>query len=418
MINNVIKSGVGAIVIALSLTACSVDNTSTVAPADDAPVYRSGDVIDGQYIIVFNESAVATKGETLQSMTHEGRVQLVEQATSRMIDRIGIKQPAVKATYGSAIRGVVLTLSDNQLEALRKDPAVRFIEQDRWISLPPITIVEDEGASINGHGNNGGTPSQPAQETPWGITKVGGPETPASTVRAWIVDTGIQSNHPDLNVDASQGKNYVSGKYTTEDGNGHGTHVSGTIGAKDNTIGVVGVAPGVKLIPMRVLNNQGSGQFSWSISAFDWIAGHGDDDDVVNYSVGPSSRYTSTTLDNAVESMADAGVKVCIAAGNSQDDATYYSPARVDYTGVYTIAAMNSSTVFATSFSNYGAPVDWIEPGVSVKSTVKGSTYATYSGTSMATPHATGMLAVGGIISGGTVSSVPANTTENWGKRD
>lgn len=419
MFNLFTKSGFGVIVSMLVISACSVDTTpSATAPADDAPVYRSGDVIPGQFIIVFHESAVATKGETLQSMTHDGRIELVHQAAGRLADRIAINRNAVKATFGTAIKGVVMTLTDKQLAALRQDPGVRYIEQDRWVSLPPFEIIEGGDAGINGKGGKGGgTPNQPAEQTPWGITKVGGPETPSESIRAWIVDTGIQSNHPDLNVDASQGKTYVTGTTNTEDGNGHGTHVSGTIGALDNEIGVVGVAPGIKLIPMRVLNKNGSGQFSWSISAFDWIAGHASEGDVVNYSVGPGSRYTSLLLDDAVTSMADAGVRVCLAAGNSSDDASYYSPARVDYTNVYTIAAMNSSTAWA-SFSNYGSPVDWIEPGVSVLSTTKGSSYATYSGTSMATPHATGMLAVGAIISGGTVSSVPSATVDDWGKRD
>lgn len=419
MFTSFTKMGIGVLALMLVSTACSVDTTPpATAPTDDAPLYKSGDVIPGQYIIAFYESAVATKGETLQSMTHEGRLELVNQAALRLADRVAVSGSAIKATYGSAIKGVVMTLTDNQLAALRKDPSVRYIEQDRWVSLPPFEILEEDELGINNNGGNGGsTPSQPAQETPWGITKVGGPETPSSSIRAWIVDTGIQANHPDLNVDASQGKSYVTGVTSTNDENGHGTHVSGTVGALDNTIGVVGVAPGIKLIPMRVLNKRGSGQFSWSISAFDWIAGHASTGDVVNYSVGPGSRYTSIALDEAVTAMADAGAKVCIAAGNSSDDASYYSPARVDYTNVYTIAAMSGTTAWA-SFSNYGSPVAWIEPGVSVRSTTKGSSYATYSGTSMATPHATGMLAVGGITSGGTVSGVPSGTVDDWGKRD
>jgi subtilisin family serine protease len=180
---------------------------------------------------------------------------------------------------------------------------------------------------------------------------------------------------------------------------------------------VVGVAAGISLVPVKVLANNGSGRFSWSIDGFDYVRKKGSSGDVVNYSVGPGSRYTSTTLDKAVKNLAAAGFKVCLAAGNSADDATYYSPARVNETNVYTIASMDEYTVFS-DFSNYGSCVDWIEPGEGVLSTYKNNKYATGSGTSMATPHATGILAAGGIESGGTVTSVPSNTTTDWGKRN
>jgi len=398
----------GVCAIGLIATACSTDTTPAASPtSSDAPIYRNGDVIPGQYIVVFHKEAVANKGESLQSLTPETRLDLVNQAADRMLDKVSVNSENIMATYGNVLQGVVVTLTEEQVNKIKKDPSVSYIEQDRWVSLPPMQIEVAKGEKAQ------------AQTTPWGITQVGGSETPASTTTVWIVDSGIQLDHPDLNVASSGHKSWVNGQKTANDGNGHGTHVAGTVGAKDNTIGVVGVAPGVKLMAMRVLNNAGSGQFSWSISAFDWIAAKANTNyiNVVNYSVGPGSRYTSTTLDNAVKGMADEGIIVCMAAGNAGDDATYFSPARVNYTNVYTIAAMNSSLQFA-SWSNYGAPVDWIEPGVSVYSTYKGSSYTTMSGTSMASPHATGIFAVGGIEAGGTASSVPSGTTDEWGQRD
>ena len=399
------------IVAALSLmfiaVACSTDNTNTNSSPKDAPLYVNGDVIPGQYIVVFNTNAVAVKGESLQSLTPDTRIDLVNQAASRAFDKIAVSSDKVEATFGTVIQGVVVTLTDEQLNRLRQDPSVKYIEQDRTISLPPLNIVFDKGEKVQ------------AQTTPWGITKVGGSETPASTTTAYIVDTGLDLNHPDLNIATSGPKSFVKGQKTAEDGHGHGSHVGGTVGAKDNSVGVIGVAPGVKLVSMRVLSNNGSGQFSWSISAFDWIASHANTSyiNVVNYSVGPGSRYTSTTLDAAVKGMADEGIVVCVAAGNSEDDATYYSPARVNYANVYTIASMGSDESFS-DFSNYGGPVDWIEPGEGVYSTFKGDGYATMSGTSMATPHATGMFAVGGITAGGDATGVPAGTTTEWGVRD
>jgi hypothetical protein len=408
-----VRSTRGAIflaAVALVASACSTDNTQVVSPNNEAPVYRSGDLIEGQYIVVYHDFAVAQKGEDLQAIPQPVRLDLVNKATNRMAESIGVSKENILAVWETALRGSVMRLNNSQLDKLRKDPGVKFIEQDRWIGLPPNETVVVMGKP-SGSGN------QPAQTTPWGITKVGGAETPSSSVTAWIVDSGIDLDHPDLNVSTSRSRSYVSGSSSADDGNGHGTHTAGTVGAKDNTIGVIGVAPGITLVAMRVLNNAGSGQFSWSISAFNYIAANGTAGDVVNYSVGPGSRYTSTTIDNAVKGVADAGIHICVAAGNSADDCVYYSPACVDYDGVYTIAAMNSSTKWAT-FSNYGSEVDWICPGVGVKSTYKGGGYATWDGTSMATPHATGMLAVGGIVSGGSVSSVPSGTTTDWGKRD
>ena len=200
-----------------------------------------------------------------------------------------------------------------------------------------------------------------------------------------------------------------------DDKDGHGTHTAGTVGAKDNSIGVVGVAAGITLVPMKVLNDNGSGYFSWSIAAFDDIAANGSSGDVVNYSVGPGSRYTSSTLDNAVKAVGAEGIHFCMSAGNSNDDTQYYSPARTNATNVYTIASMTSS-LSKSSFSNYGSSVDYWEPGSGVYSTYKNNSYATLSGTSMASPHAAGILAAGSITSGGTVSNVPSGTTTTWGK--
>jgi len=408
----------GAVVLALAVSSCSVDAPTEASTSDDTtPIVRNGDLVPGQYIVAFNDYAVARKGEDLQALTHSARLELVKEAATGLTQKHALSAGAVKTVWGTAVQGVLMQLTDDQAAKLRQDPTVRYVEQDRWVTLPPFTVMGDADAQARPGGGGGGT--QPAQETPWGITKVGGAvDATSSTVKAWIVDSGIDTDHPDLNVNKGLGRNYVtSGKSTVEDGNGHGTHVAGTVGAKNNSIGVVGVAAGITVIPMRVLSSSGSGQFSWSISAFDHIAANAASGDVVNYSVGPSSRYTLQSLDNAVTNVASKGIKVCLAAGNAADDCTYFSPARVNVANVYTIAAMNSSTAWA-SFSNYGGPVDYIEPGVGVKSTWLSGGYNTISGTSMASPHGCGIAAVGGFADGGTVSGVPAGTTTTWGKHN
>jgi hypothetical protein len=402
-------------VVALVAIGCSTDAPTTTSDDDGTDMHRSGELIPGQYIIVFDDDAIVQKGETLQDFTHAERIDRVRNLTVTIASEINIPANNIIATWGSALRGAVLNdLSPNDVEQLRNDRRIKHIEQDYWITLPPFDVQRGKPDKGNGGGE------QAAQTTPWGIEKVGGAvDASSSTVTAWIVDTGIDTDHPDLNVNKNKGKDFTrtGRRASVEDGNGHGTHTAGTVGAIDNEIGVIGVAAGITLVPMKVLSDNGSGQFSWSISAFDHIASKGTSGDVVNYSVGPGSRYTSTTLDNAVKGMASAGIKVCMAAGNSNDDCSYYSPARVNATNLYTIAAMTSSSAKA-SYSNYGSPVDYWEPGSGVYSTYKNGGYATASGTSMASPHACGILAVGGITSGGSVSGVPAGTTTDWGKRN
>jgi subtilisin family serine protease len=145
---------------------------------------------------------------------------------------------------------------------------------------------------------------------------------------AWVIDTGIDLNHADLNVDANRSRNFVTrGKDSPADGNGHGTHVAGTIGAIDNNIDVVGVAANATLVAVRVLDNSGSGYYSWVIAGVDYVASAAKSGDVANMSLGgpPSDSSRQCRIKNAAEK----GIKFSIAAGNSSADAINYSPARV-----------------------------------------------------------------------------------------
>jgi len=280
--------------------------------------------------------------------------------------------------------GLVASLSEPALKKLNeKFPRIR-IEEDFEVKLL--------GAKISGR-PSGGT-VQPAQVVPWGIAAIQAPQAHAHNrgagVVVCVVDTGIQSNHPDLLGQVVGGENFViiKGKINPEqhsDDNGHGTHVAGTIAALQNSIGVVGVAPEAKLLAMKVLNRQGSGYTSDVAEGVRACAAKGAQ--ILSMSLGSASD--STLLREAVQEVAAAGLKIVAAAGNEATQVSY--PAA--YPEALAISAVDAQGGFA-SFSNFGPEVDYAAPGVSVYSTTYGSSYATYSGTSMATPHAAGVIAL------------------------
>ncbi|MES2766015.1 MAG: S8 family serine peptidase [Bacteroidota bacterium] len=333
------------------------------------------ELIPGQYIVVLKDNISQNAVESVANQmaaTH-----------SAAVDRV----------FKNAVKGFAARMSPQQADALAHDPNVKFIEQDQIMRI-----------SSNGSGSGDAIA---AQSTPWGVTRIGGAGDGTGKV-AWIIDTGIDLTHPDLNVDRTRSRNFSTGS-SANDGNGHGTHVAGTIAAKNNTVGVIGVAAGASVVAVRVLNNQGSGSYSAIISGVDYVAANAAAGDVANMSLGGSA---STALDNAVTNLASKGVKVVLAAGNESTSATTKSPARVNGTNIYTISAIGSNGAFA-SFSNYGnPPVDYAAPGVNVLSLWKGGGTNTISGTSMAAPHAAGVLLLGSATTDGNATSDPDGTAD------
>ncbi|WP_395624019.1 S8 family serine peptidase [Sphingomonas daechungensis] len=304
-------------------------------------------------------------------------------------------------TYEHAIKGFAVhtaALSNGRsavAEMKRANPKIAGCEQDQVMKI----------VARPGGGGGGG-----AEQTPPGITAVGGSvDMSGSTKTAFVIDSGIDLTHPDLNVDTARSKSFVGGD--AGDKNGHGTHVSGTIGAKKNGVGVVGVAAGIRLVAVRVLGANGSGSTSGVIAGIDYVKSIGKSGDVANMSLGGGF---SQALNDAVVG-ASASVKFALAAGNESDDANNHSPASANGNNIYTVSAVDSSKKFA-SFSNFGnPPVDYAEPGVSILSTYKGGGYATLSGTSMASPHMAGLLLVGGLKSCGTATSDPDGNSDPFG---
>jgi subtilisin family serine protease len=295
----------------------------------------------------------------------------------------------VGCTIGSA-GAIAAVVPACKLAALRADPSVAFVERDG--------IVEASGwwdwvRGLARRPQPPPTPPQPAQSRPWGVTRVNGAPTSSSGagIDVAVIDTGIELTHPDLAANVGGGVSFVWYTGSPNDDNGHGTHVAGTIAAIDNSIGVIGVAPGARLHPVKVLDSRGSGYLSAVASGIDWCVAHGIK--VANMSLGASSG--SATLQASCDAANAAGVLLIAAAGNSGDGSTATNeigyPA--SYASVVSVAAIDSGDVLA-SFSNTNADVEVSGPGVSVLSTYKGSTYATLSGTSMATPHAVGVAAL------------------------
>ena len=371
----------------LLYVACAAAAFGGIAPADA----KAGDKIAGSYICVFNGAVAPDK---------------VRAEASRAAGA------GLKHVYADSIRG--FSASAGSVAQLRaRNPHIAYCEQDQ-----EVEAIQGGPFDFRELGKPSGPP--PAQTVPWGVTRVhGGSSTGAGTGTAWVIDTGIDLDHPDLNVDTGRSRNYSNG-VSPDDGNGHGSHVAGIIGADDNGFGVVGVSPGARLVAVRVLNNAGSGTNSDVIAGVNYVAANGHPGDVANMSLGGGP---STALDNAVIAAAATGVKFTLAAGNESDNANNHSPARANGPNVYTVSsfAKGSSATDTddpwSSFSNFGPSVDYAEPGSSIPSTYKGGGYATLSGTSMAAPHLAGILLVKSPQSGGTVDGDPDGNPDTIGTK-
>jgi aqualysin 1 len=277
---------------------------------------------------------------------------------------------AVDNVWSAALHGYSAAIPNDRVAALRADENVAYVVRD--------------GVATT------------AQTLPWGVDKIdadlsstlAGNNTGAIVnVDAYVIDTGIDVSHPDLNV--VEFRSFTNGPKT--DCNGHGSHVAGTIGAKDDANGVVGVAPGIRLHAVKVLNCAGSGSWSSVINGINYVAGTTARPAVANMSLGGPQN---TAVDDAVRGAVAKRVFFAVAAGNDGADACGHSPAAAGTTdGVATTAATDSNDLEA-SFSNFGKCVDIWAPGVSIYSTYKSGGYATLSGTSMATPHVAGGAAL------------------------
>jgi len=289
-----------------------------------------------------------------------------------------------------AAKGFSAAIPEHRVAALAADPRVKLVERDGFVQL--IRPIEISARPGGGGGTSG-------QSTPWGITRVGGAGDGTGKT-AWVLDSGIDLTHPDLNTSRAC-HTYFAGT-SPSDGNGHGTHVAGTIAAKNNTLDVVGVAANAYVCSVRVLGNSGSGSYEGIVNGVNFVAANGRSGDVANMSL--TGIGANATLENAVAAAAQLGIKFVLAAGNSGALASGETPARLNANNVYTISATDSKDCMP-SWSNYGnPPVDYAAPGVSIVSTRKGGGTTSMSGTSMAAPHVAGILLLGAIRTSGFAS--------------
>ena len=344
---------------------------ASAAPADVPAATENS--VPGAWIVTLEPGASADSVSAEHSRRFEARIDHV---------------------YRHALDGYAARMSDQAAAKVARDPRVASVERDQVVTIAAPQPVPTGIDRIDGElsstlaGNGGGTVD----------------------VDVAVIDTGIDPKHKDLNVVG--GKNCSTGT-SWADGNGHGTHVAGTIGAKDDSVGVVGVAPGARLWAVRVLNNQGSGTRAGIICGVDWVTANAATIEVANMSLGGSGTDSvcggSDSYHNAIcRSVDEGGVTYVVAAGNSSANAATYVPAT--YEEVITVSALadfngepgggaaatcraDVDDTFA-DFSNFGADVDLIAPGVCIRSTWKGGGYNTISGTSMAAPHVAGAAAL------------------------
>lgn len=356
--------------------------------------------VPGRYIVMLKESHLRpavldeVQNAARPSATEDrgaSRRQLVEEGVERFIAGAGIAREKVMATYGHLIAGFTAELSEDQVKSLLEDPNIKSIEQD--LAIPVNDVLE----SVEQPGDD--TPE--AQTTPCGITRHGGAGNGSTSTKwIWIVDSGIQSSHPDLNVvtNTTYARSFAGGSY--EDCLGHGTHVAGTAAAKNNTVGVIGMSAGAWVVPVKIMSGCGNSyNNSTLLSALNHVATYDESGDVVNLSLGGyygSGCSTSSPLKAAIQNLANSGTWVVISAGNDNAYAGNYQPACINGTRILTIANMTCQNAWNTT-SNYnlatnGSPIDWIGVGTSVYSTYLNSSYAYMTGTSMSAPHVTGIV--------------------------
>lgn len=325
--------------------------------------------IKDTYIVVFNTPSV------LNLSNNNAISDFATQQAESLVNQYDVR---VMRSFGSALNGVLVNASPQQIKALRSDPKVKYIEQDQVMSVTPMMEANAD---------------QPSPT--WGIDRIDQRNLPldnnyhtdydGSGVTAFVIDTGVLNTHNEFGGRASSGYDFIDNDYDATDCNGHGTHVAGTIGGS-----TYGVAKNVNVVGVRVLNCSGSGSNSGVIAGINWVKNNASGPAVANMSLGGGA---SQATDDAVNAAVAAGITFVVAAGNDNSNACNYSPARA--ADAITVGSTTSNDS-RSSFSNYGTCLDIYAPGSSITSSwyTSNSATNTISGTSMASPHVAGVAAL------------------------
>jgi subtilisin family serine protease len=355
-------SKTAALIATMALAACADQSPTGARASAVAPLLSAGEnAIDGQYLVALKEGANARQVAAI----------------------VGVSP---RHLYQATMNGFAVTLNAGQLNALRNNPNVEYVEEDQVYDLS----VTQTGAT-------------------WGLDRIDQTSntlngtyiynTTATNVTAYVIDTGIRPTHSQFGSRAASVYNAVGG--SNDDCNGHGTHVAGTIGGTTH-----GVAKGVRLRGVKVLNCAGSGSTTGIIAGIDWVRLNATKPAVANLSLG--GGY-SASLNTAVNNLANSGVFVAVASGNSNANACNYSPA-----SAANVTSVNASTNTGAkaSFSNFGSCTHLYAPGQNITSAwyTSNTATSTISGTSMASPHVAG---VGALYLAGNPSASNA-TVRSW----
>jgi len=346
-----------------ALVTASLAGPATAAPTGNILGANSATAVANSYIVVLKDTS---------GLRSEG----VPAAARRLAERNG---GSIQFVYETALRGFATTMSESNARRLAADASVDYVQQNQTLTA---------------------TATQPNPPS-WGLDRIDQRNLPlnnsytypstASAVHAYVIDTGVRFTHSTFGGRATSGIDTIDNDMDANDCHGHGTHVAGTIGGTE-----YGVAKGVQIVGVRVLNCAGSGTTAQVVGGIDWVTANAIKPAVANMSLGGGP---DPALDNATTNSIASGITYAVAAGNGNifgvgQPACNYSPARVP-TAV-TVGATDITDLRA-SFSNYGTCVDIFAPGVNITSAWNGSDNdtETISGTSMAAPHVAGAAAMG-----------------------
>ena len=352
-------------------------------------------VIPGQFIVKLKETSA--KPVIAQQQRNNNRDQkfasnnaLRNQAMSKLNQvkqRKNIPQGALVNEYADVLVGFTAKLNPQQVEALKADPDVEGVYPDYVINLSKLN-TEANTNEVNAA----------AQTVPCAVTNAGGfADGSTKSTWIWILGTGIDLDHPDLNVitNSTYARSFIDGQ-TIDDGNGHGTRCAGIAAAKNNGIGIVGVSAGAKVVPIKVLSNTGSGSWSALLLGLNHVAQYDIPNDVVNLAVGSygivNCENSNPTLRDAIRNLGNAGTWVVMGAGSDAGNAALSLPGCINGNRIITVGAITCNNS-CTSFSNWGRPpVDYVAVGVSVYTTSPGGSYITISGTAIASAVVAGVI--------------------------